>query len=102
MCAARTAPLPEDLSGVASRRTPACIHAAGFAEDLFFLTAWERGLVPWPGAILRVRQIRRATPALAAAVRAEAASWSRTEEGATSCSPARRSVTAKGERAHGP
>lgn len=35
------------------------------AEDLLFLRAWEKGLVPWPGAVVRVRQIRRANPSLA-------------------------------------
>jgi hypothetical protein len=35
-------------------------------DDLLFLDAWENGLVPWLGAILRVRQIRRANPAVAA------------------------------------
>ena len=32
-------------------------------EDLRFLDAWERGLVPSLGALLRARQIRRANPA---------------------------------------
>jgi hypothetical protein len=35
-------------------------------DDLLFLDAWEKGLVPWLGAILRVRQIRRANPAIVA------------------------------------
>jgi len=33
-------------------------------EDLRYLEAWERGDIPLLGAILRVRQIRRANPAL--------------------------------------
>ncbi len=33
-------------------------------EDLRYLQAWERGEVPLLGAVLRVRQIRRANPAL--------------------------------------
>lgn len=35
-------------------------YALGRAEDLRFLQAWEHGLVPLPGAAVRVRQIRRA------------------------------------------
>ena len=31
-------------------------------RDLMFLEAWESGQIPWLGAILRVRQILRATP----------------------------------------
>ena len=34
-------------------------HAPGRADDLQFLQAWERGLVPLVGAAVRVRQIRR-------------------------------------------
>ena len=39
-------------------------YALGRADDLQFLQAWERGLVPLVGAAVRVRQIRRilATP----------------------------------------
>ncbi len=33
-------------------------------EDLRYLEAWERGDIPLLGAVLRVRQIRRANPAL--------------------------------------
>lgn len=74
MRAVRSAPRPENLPEITSRRTSACTRDAGFAEDLLFLAAWELGLVPWPGAILRVRQLRRANPAFTA-VRAEVASW---------------------------
>ncbi len=31
---------------------------------LWGLAAWEKGLVPWLGAFLRVRQIHRANPGL--------------------------------------
>ena len=41
------------------------------AADLAFLEAWEADPVPGLGAALRVAQIRRANPALAAAIRAE-------------------------------
>jgi len=39
------------------------------AEDLAFLAAWRSGLVPWPSAVLRVRQLWRANPELATAQR---------------------------------
>ncbi len=35
-------------------------YALGRADDLQFLQAWERGLVPLVGAAVRIRQIRRA------------------------------------------
>ena len=34
-------------------------YALARADDLQFLQAWERGLVPLVGAAVRVRQIRR-------------------------------------------
>jgi hypothetical protein len=61
-------PIPELLAGglssdVAARADEGPVHA-----DLLFLATWHEGLVPWLGAILRVRQIHRANPALAALV----------------------------------
>ena len=44
---------------------------AAAAADLLFLEAWEREPSPGAGAALRVSQIRRANPELAAAIRAE-------------------------------
>jgi hypothetical protein len=44
------------------------------AWDLLFLEAWELDPSPGAAAALRVGQIRRANPELAAAVRAEVAS----------------------------
>ena len=41
------------------------------AADLLFLEAWEREPLPGAGPALRVTQIRRANPELAAAIRAE-------------------------------
>ena len=41
------------------------------AADLVFLEAWEANPVPGLGTALRVAQIRRANPVLAAAIRAE-------------------------------
>jgi hypothetical protein len=51
---------------VASRRrelADACADNPTVIEDLRFLDAWERGLVPSLSALLRARQIRRANPA---------------------------------------
>ena len=42
-------------------------------SDLLFLEKWEREPAPGAGSVLRVAQIRRALPDLAAAVRAEIA-----------------------------
>lgn len=69
----QTRPAPGAAADTAQQCIPAHVPAHGLAEDLLFLDAWERGLVPWPGALLRVRQIRRANPALAAQLRAELA-----------------------------
>ena len=35
-------------------------------DDLNFLVAWDRGLVPWLSGILRMRQIFRANPIVTA------------------------------------
>ena len=37
-------------------------------EDIVFLAAWRNGLVPCPGAFVRVRQLQRANPQFAAVV----------------------------------
>ena len=44
-----------------------------FAADLLFLERWELSPAPGTGTALRVSQIRRANPELAAAIRAEIA-----------------------------
>lgn len=59
---ARTRALREALAAVRD-------HAA--ANDLMFLEAWEICPTFGIGAVLRVGQIRRANPALAAEIRAE-------------------------------
>ena len=41
--------------------------------DLLFLERWEMSPAPTAGSLLRVAQIRRANPELAAAIRAELA-----------------------------
>jgi hypothetical protein len=41
------------------------------AEDFLFLELWERTPTPGPAAALRITQIRRANPELAAAIRHE-------------------------------
>ena len=43
------------------------------AADLLFLEHWERSPLPGAAAALRISQIRRANPRLAAAIRAELA-----------------------------
>jgi hypothetical protein len=47
------------------------------AEDLLFLESWERAPSHGAADARRVTQLRRANPALAAAIRAELASGSR-------------------------
>ena len=44
---------------------------ARLAEDLIYLESWEHAPQPGSVAALRVAQLRRANPALAAAIRAE-------------------------------
>jgi hypothetical protein len=58
----RTAALRRELSRL---RDEAC------ADDLLYLEAWEVDPLPWAGPALRVGQIRRANPGLAAEIRAE-------------------------------
>jgi hypothetical protein len=55
---------PEKNMPNLSRHVTAHDYVEAVIEDLRFLQAWERGDVPLLGAILRVRQIRRANPAL--------------------------------------
>lgn len=50
------------------------------AEDLLFLERWEIHPVPGPAAALRVSQIRRANPELAAAIRNELTASRRNKE----------------------
>ena len=41
------------------------IYRQAVIDDLAFLEAWEKGIIPcWPGTALRVRQLRRANPKL--------------------------------------
>ena len=59
------------------RRALEAIHNDDHAADLLFLEQWE--LHPLPGAAmaLRISQIRRANPELAAAIRAEVGTLAR-------------------------
>ena len=63
------------MSACAAPTTAAVRQALGRcpdgAADLLFLEAWEREPSPGAGVALRVSQIRRANPELAAAIRAE-------------------------------
>ena len=78
--------LPADASPLPA---PAGLSDPALAEELLFLEAWERGLIPWPGVTVRVRQIRRANPALAAAIRPQLAQ-SRQAAAGTNAMPAGR------------
>ena len=49
------------------------VHDRSVIADLLFLERWEMAPSPGAAAALRMVQIRRANPALAAAVRAELA-----------------------------
>ena len=64
-------------AALAAVRTHAVLRAlsgerdASRLSDLVFLELWERSPIPGAAAALRINQIRRANPALAAEVRAE-------------------------------
>lgn len=64
----QTHPAPEASPAEAARPAPAGLPDPALAEELLFLEAWAKGLIPWAGAMLRIRQIRRAHPVLADAV----------------------------------
>jgi hypothetical protein len=57
----------------AVRRALAVARDQATLADLLFLERWELAPIPGAAAALRVSQIRRANPELAAAVRAELA-----------------------------
>ena len=70
------------MKTIAEPRTDALRRALAAASDnvaadLRFLEAWEADPRPGAGVALRVGQIRRANPDLAAAIRAELASIAR-------------------------
>jgi hypothetical protein len=62
----------------AVRRVLRSIRDETIAADLLFLEAWEANPVPTIAAALRIGQIRRANPALAAEIRAELTHQQRT------------------------
>ena len=53
------------------RRALGSAHNSAMVDDLLFLERWELSPTPGTAGALRVSQIRRANPELAAAVRAE-------------------------------
>ncbi len=55
----------------ALRRALKAVQDDRAAEDLLFLEAWEAHPLPGAGLMLRVGQLRRANPGLAAEIRAE-------------------------------
>ena len=61
-------PLPRTA---ALRRALRDVRDDAFATDLLFLESWELDPAPGAGSALRVGQIRRANPALAAEIRTE-------------------------------
>lgn len=63
----------EGARTLAVRRALQEVRCDAAVADLLFLESWEASPTPEVGAVLRVAQIRRANPALAAAVRGELA-----------------------------
>ena len=55
----------------ALRRALAGLRSDQAVDDLLFLESWEADPLPGAGAALRVGQLRRANPQLAAEIRAE-------------------------------
>jgi hypothetical protein len=53
------------------RRVLEAVQDDNYAADLLFLEQWEMHPLPGAAVALRVSQIRRANPELAAAIRAE-------------------------------
>jgi hypothetical protein len=64
--ACRSSPRTEAL-----RRALAKLRSDQAVDDLLFLESWEANPLPGAGAALRVGQLRRANPRLAAEIRAE-------------------------------
>ncbi|HTR15830.1 MAG TPA: hypothetical protein VMI52_02195 [Acetobacteraceae bacterium] len=63
---------PREIPQTAAlRRALGGVHDRALAADLLFLEAWEMAPQPDVGIALKVGQIRRANPALAAEIRAE-------------------------------
>ena len=78
-----TALLPAIVGPVTSAVRRFLLQARGQAmlSDLLFLESWELAPTPGAAAALRVSQIRRANPELAAAVRTEIAGAARLRSG---------------------
>ncbi len=71
----RTHPFASDRPlTVAVARALSTMRDEASAADLLFLERWEISPVPGAAAALRVGQLRRANPTLAAEIRAELAS----------------------------
>jgi DNA-binding SARP family transcriptional activator len=58
----------------ALRRALAAARSEPLIRDLLYLEAWEMAPEPGAGPALRIHQLRRANPELAAAIRAELSS----------------------------
>ncbi len=55
----------------ALRRVLTSVRSDQAVDDLLFLESWEADPLPGAGAALRIGQLRRANPGLAAEIRAE-------------------------------
>ena len=67
-------PLHPSLAATATlRRVLTQVRDPYTIDDLLFLESWEMRPLPSTAAVLRIKQIRRANPSLAAAIRAEIA-----------------------------
>ena len=76
----RTHPLAtEPPLTLAVQRALATAHDPASAADLLFLERWEISPKPGVATALRVGQLRRANPGLAAEIRAEVTARRRTE-----------------------
>ena len=64
----------------ALRRALATAHSEPRIRDLLYLGAWEMAPEPGAGPALRIHQLRRANPELAAAIRAELSSPRRSRD----------------------
>lgn len=69
-----TTPPYQNLAATATlRRVLTQVRDPYIIDDLLFLESWEMRPLPNTAAVLRIKQIRRANPSLAAAIRAEIA-----------------------------
>lgn len=73
MAADATPSYPNLAATATLRRVLTEVRDPHTIDDLLFLESWEMCPLPSTAAVLRIKQIRRANPSLAAAIRAEVA-----------------------------